>query len=99
MLVYSVGSKQSFEMVRIIRDKILNHLVYCLNQLFKNGIFTYIRELKPYQWSSSATNEICDPNSAKSPKSKAERSEKSSNAHGQKPARGLTRMSPQPLSS
>jgi len=30
MLVYSVGSKQSFEMVRIIRDKILNHLVYFL---------------------------------------------------------------------
>lgn len=27
MLVYSVGSKQSFEMMRIIRDKILNHLV------------------------------------------------------------------------
>jgi len=27
MIVYSVGSKQSFEMVRIIRDKILNHLV------------------------------------------------------------------------
>ena len=27
MLVYSVGSKQSFEMRRIIRDKILNHLV------------------------------------------------------------------------
>jgi len=26
MIVYSVGSKQSFEMVRIIRDKILNHL-------------------------------------------------------------------------
>jgi len=26
MLVYSVASKQSFEMVRIIRDKILNHL-------------------------------------------------------------------------
>jgi len=26
MLVYSVGSKQSFEMMRIIRDKILNHL-------------------------------------------------------------------------
>jgi len=28
MLVYSVASKQSFEMIRIIRDKILNHLVY-----------------------------------------------------------------------
>lgn len=27
VLVYSVASKQSFEMVRIIRDKILNHLV------------------------------------------------------------------------
>lgn len=27
MLMYSVASKQSFEMVRIIRDKILNHLV------------------------------------------------------------------------
>ncbi|KAI5304104.1 GTP-binding protein [Ascosphaera pollenicola] len=26
MIVYSVASKQSFEMVRIIRDKILNHL-------------------------------------------------------------------------
>ncbi|KAF1822823.1 uncharacterized protein K489DRAFT_388716 [Dissoconium aciculare CBS 342.82] len=26
MIVYSVGSKQSFEMCRIIRDKILNHL-------------------------------------------------------------------------
>ena len=27
MLVYSIGSKQSFEMMTIIRDKILNHLV------------------------------------------------------------------------
>lgn len=27
LLVYSVGSKQSFEMIRVIRDKILNHLV------------------------------------------------------------------------
>ena len=27
MVVYSVASKQSFEMCRIIRDKILNHLV------------------------------------------------------------------------
>ncbi|KAI9824832.1 MAG: GTP-binding protein [Phylliscum demangeonii] len=26
MIVYSVASKQSFEMVRVIRDKILNHL-------------------------------------------------------------------------
>ena len=27
MLVYSVASDQSFEMVQVIRDKILNHLV------------------------------------------------------------------------
>lgn len=27
MIVYSVANKQSFEMARIIRDKILNHLV------------------------------------------------------------------------
>ena len=27
MIVYSVGSKQSFDMVRVIRDKILNHMV------------------------------------------------------------------------
>lgn len=27
MLVYSIGSRQSFDMITIIRDKILNHLV------------------------------------------------------------------------
>jgi hypothetical protein len=27
VIVYSVASKQSFEMARVIRDKILNHLV------------------------------------------------------------------------
>lgn len=27
MIVYSVGSRPSFEMVRLIKDKILNHLV------------------------------------------------------------------------
>lgn len=38
MIVYSVASKQSFEMCRIIRDKILNHLVrptLCRPQLAK----------------------------------------------------------------
>lgn len=28
LIVYSVASRQSFEMIRIIRDKLLNHLVY-----------------------------------------------------------------------
>ena len=27
MLVYSIASRQSFEQVKILRDKILNHLV------------------------------------------------------------------------
>lgn len=27
MLVYSISSRQSFEQVKILRDKILNHLV------------------------------------------------------------------------
>lgn len=27
MIVYSVASRQSFDMVSVIRDKILNHLV------------------------------------------------------------------------
>ena len=33
MIVYSVASRQSFEMVRVIRDKILNHLVGFLSLL------------------------------------------------------------------
>lgn len=33
MIVYSVASKQSFDMARIIRDKILNHLVSALAAL------------------------------------------------------------------
>lgn len=28
LIVYSVASRQSFDMVRIIRDKLLNHLVH-----------------------------------------------------------------------
>ena len=42
MLVYSVASRQSFEMVRIIRDKILNHLVRCA--LLSLGKFRYFAQ-------------------------------------------------------
>lgn len=35
MIVYSVASRQSFDMVRVIRDKILNHLV-SINSNFDN---------------------------------------------------------------
>ena len=39
MLVYSVASKQSFDMIRILRDKILNHLVptHTISALLKFG--------------------------------------------------------------
>jgi len=36
MLVYSVASMQSFEMVQVIYDKILNHLVSLLLQLLSS---------------------------------------------------------------
>ena len=36
MLVYSVASKQSYDMIRILRDKILNHLV-CDFVLYHQG--------------------------------------------------------------
>ena len=44
MLVYSVASTQSFEMVQVIRDKILNHLVSKLPPL----IFRFEGGHKPY---------------------------------------------------
>lgn len=37
MLVYSVASRQSFEMVRVIRDKILNHLVRHTSCLYSSS--------------------------------------------------------------
>ena len=40
MIVYSVGSKQSFDMVTIIRDKILNHLVCLVPAALQNSFQT-----------------------------------------------------------
>lgn len=41
MLVYSVASKQSFETVQIIIDKILNHLVHLISLLTFSKPCTY----------------------------------------------------------
>lgn len=41
MLVYSVASRQSFEMIRIIRDKILNHLVFSILLLVTGWSFDF----------------------------------------------------------
>lgn len=38
IIVYSVTSRQSFEMVRTIRDKILNHLVRASLELYRKGL-------------------------------------------------------------
>lgn len=41
MLVYSVASKQSFDMIRILRDKILSHLVcivFCFSSANKQTL-------------------------------------------------------------
>lgn len=48
MIVYSVASKQSFDMCRIIRDKILNHLVRGTHDRFYNIFQTnsYVRGRK-----------------------------------------------------
>lgn len=43
MLVYSVASTQSFEMVQVIRDKILNHLVS--NSAFTHSLHTTLNNL------------------------------------------------------
>ena len=41
MLVYSVASKQSFDMIRILRDKILSHLVCIISRVeFVNLVLT-----------------------------------------------------------
>ena len=45
MIVYSVGSKQSFDMVTIIRDKILNHLVRTIKistSVYRYSCFTNV---------------------------------------------------------
>jgi len=81
MIIYSVANKQSFEMARIIRDKILNHLVsyIYLDEVEKHASVQScsarlrgLRQLtrshrppKPSRSSSSETSRICDPNSAK----------------------------------
>lgn len=46
LLVYSVASRQSFDMITIIRDKILNHLV-CSLRLEDSLKLTQSREPSP----------------------------------------------------
>jgi hypothetical protein len=62
MLVYSVASVQSFEMVQVIRDKILNHLVRGLPvsdaALFQPTDF--YRARNGFLLSSWATRVTCD---------------------------------------
>src|ERR1700761_298786 len=58
MIVYSVGSRQSFDMVPIIRDKILNHLGADHVPLLVVGNKNDIRE-KARQVSSKEGEDLC----------------------------------------
>jgi Ras family protein len=58
MLVYSVSSLQSFEMVQVIRDKILNHLVrFSLSSLPLPLSTSFTNQVKKKQ--GTATVPIC----------------------------------------
>lgn len=48
VLVYSITSKSSFEMVKIVRDKILNHTVCQIIRIFK--FFTNLLAIKGTEW-------------------------------------------------
>lgn len=50
MLVYSVNSKQSFDMVRILRDKILNHLVSNPRLAFTLAFYMLLTLRKGADW-------------------------------------------------
>ena len=60
VLVYSVQTATSFEMVQVIRDKILNHLVGHLKLKRHSGILTKVRAPSGYQLSLLVTRVIYD---------------------------------------
>ena len=72
MLVYSVSSLQSFEMVQVIRDKILNHLVRYRPPPFFRSLQTTTdppykknRARPASRSASSATSATCAPSSGR----------------------------------
>ena len=101
MLVYSVASTQSFEMVQVIRDKILNHLVRSVLTPLLVGfsLLTPRRRARSgYLLSSWETRVTCVPINVKSRRSKAKHWPRSSIVLIRKPAPGITRTSPRHLS-
>ena len=50
MLVYSVASRQSFEMIRILRDKILNHLASILIRSLQHSDYICLTYGKGADW-------------------------------------------------
>jgi hypothetical protein len=98
MLVYSVASTQSFEMVQVIRDKILNHLVsQCEDQ---NGDFSFTdayRALNGFLSLLLATRATYAQTKDKSQSKRERHWQKSSTVHTLKPVQGTMRTLPKPL--
>jgi hypothetical protein len=103
MLVYSVSSLPSFEMVQVIREKILNHLVttveYPDKQVQTTNQQCLTRVPNPSLSSSSATRATCDPSNDKLPPKMDRRCPRRSNAAGPRRAHDITRTSAKRLSS
>ena len=107
MLVYSVSSRPSFEMVQVIRDKILNHLVRkrilaCdpanVCNCVSNEVCPRRRELNLSPSSLWATRAICVQSSARSALRRVRNSPKRFNAPGPRQVHDTTRTWLEPLS-
>lgn len=104
MLVYSVSSKQSFEMIRTVRDKLLNHLV----SPFLGRAHTHVvgtngrllrRVLSGFPLSLSATRAIFVLSSVRLPPRTARNFPRSYSVPGPRRVLAITRTSPRPLSN
>lgn len=108
MLVYSVSSKQSFEMIRTVRDKLLNHLVSPLFFVSLGGAHTHVvgangrllrRVLSGFPLSLSATRAIFALSSVRLPPRTARNFPRSCSVPGPRRVLAITRTSPRPLSN
>jgi hypothetical protein len=99
MLVYSINSTQSFEMVQVIRDKILNHLVsISVTTCILNVNPDYFRARNGFLLSSLETRVTYVLISVKLLLRRAKPWLRSSIVPTRKQAQGITRMSPKLLS-
>lgn len=101
MLVYSVSSKQSFEMIRTVRDKLLNHLVSLslVHAHFFNTNGRLPRVLSGFPLSLLATRAIFALSSVRLPPRMARNFPRSCSVPGLRRVLAITRTLPRPLSN